>query len=68
LATVGEQNVCYSSYVDDIRGKAAPIKVKDLLNERLLFNRGERTLLLVKGLNSRDALKAAVNYRSWNIV
>ena len=51
-----------------MRGKAASIKVKDPLNERLLFDRGERTLLLVEGLDSRHALKAAVDRSSWNIV
>jgi hypothetical protein len=68
LATVSQQNVCHSSYVNNMRGKAASVKVKDLLNKRLLSNRGERTLLLVEGLDSRDMLKAAVDCGSWNIV
>jgi hypothetical protein len=51
-----------------MRGKAASIKVKDSLNERLLFDRRERTLLLVEGLDSRDTMKAVVDRSSWNIV
>jgi hypothetical protein len=64
LGAVGKQNVCHLSYVDNMRGKAMSIKVKDPLSKRLLFDRGERTLLLVEGLNSRDTLKTAVNCSS----
>jgi hypothetical protein len=38
LAARAEQNVCHSSYVDDLGWKSTTIKVKDPLNKGLLFN------------------------------
>jgi hypothetical protein len=41
LAAASEENVCYSSYINNLGRKSTLIKVKDLLHKGLLFSRAK---------------------------
>jgi hypothetical protein len=68
LAAGGEQNVCYSSYVDNLGGKASSIKVKDLLDKGLLFNKRELSIRWSCLVFRAYTFKAALESRTRDII
>lgn len=68
MATGGKQNVCDSSYVNDLRRKSRSVKVKDPLHERLLLDWPHLEINRSYLVSRADTLETALNCRTRDFI